>query len=107
MHMPEQLYRTKLRHSFRSVLVLGRLVPDLGREAAVFRHWRNIKNEGYWESFKRARRHGHRPTANSARESVQGACEIPGLDPLYVANEGKLLAIVGHEDAASVLRRMR
>ncbi len=27
-------------------------------------------------------------------EPVQGACEILGLDPLYVANEGKLLAIV-------------
>jgi hydrogenase maturation factor len=28
------------------------------------------------------------------REEVKGACEILGLDPLYVANEGKLLAIV-------------
>jgi hypothetical protein len=27
-------------------------------------------------------------------EEVKGACEILGLDPLYVANEGKLLAIV-------------
>jgi len=43
----------------------------------------------------------------TVRESVQDACEILGLDPLYVANEGKLLAIVGHEDAASVLQRMR
>jgi len=41
------------------------------------------------------------------RESVQGACEILGLDPLYVANEGKLLAIVGQEDAAAVLQKMR
>jgi hydrogenase expression/formation protein HypE len=41
------------------------------------------------------------------RESVRGACEILGLDPLYVANEGKLLAIVAPEDAASVLQRMR
>ena len=41
------------------------------------------------------------------RESVQGACEILGLDPLYVANEGKLLAIVGQADAAAVLQKMR
>ena len=32
------------------------------------------------------------------RESVQGACEVLGLDPLYVANEGKLLAIVCARD---------
>ncbi len=36
------------------------------------------------------------------REAVQGACEILGLDPLYVANEGKLLAIVDQADAAAV-----
>ena len=27
-------------------------------------------------------------------ESVRGFCEILGLDPLYLANEGKLVAIV-------------
>jgi hydrogenase expression/formation protein HypE len=41
------------------------------------------------------------------RETVKGACEILGLDPLYVANEGKLLAIVASEAAAAVLRKMR
>lgn len=41
------------------------------------------------------------------RESVQGACELLGLDPLYVANEGKLLAIVADEMAAEVLAQMR
>jgi hydrogenase expression/formation protein HypE len=41
------------------------------------------------------------------RESVKGACEILGLDPLYVANEGKLLAIVASDAAAAVLQRMR
>src|SRR5208282_3118318 len=40
-------------------------------------------------------------------EEVKGACEILGLDPLYVANEGKLLAIVSVEDAATVLSAMR
>jgi hydrogenase expression/formation protein HypE len=41
------------------------------------------------------------------RETVQGACEILGLDPLYVANEGKLLAIVASESATAVLLKMR
>ncbi|MBS1853826.1 MAG: hydrogenase expression/formation protein HypE [Acidobacteria bacterium] len=41
------------------------------------------------------------------REEVRGACELLGLDPLYVANEGKLLAIVAPEAAESVLSAMR
>jgi len=41
------------------------------------------------------------------RESVQGACELLGLDPLYVANEGKLVAVVAPESAEAVLARMR
>jgi hydrogenase expression/formation protein HypE len=41
------------------------------------------------------------------RETVQGACEILGLDPLYVANEGKLLAVVDSDVADMVVLRMR
>ena len=40
-------------------------------------------------------------------EEVKGACEILGLDPLYVANEGKLLAIVAQEDVDSALKALR
>jgi hydrogenase expression/formation protein HypE len=40
-------------------------------------------------------------------DAVKGACEILGLDPLYVANEGKLLAFVAPEMADAVLDRMR
>ena len=40
------------------------------------------------------------------RETVRGACEMLGLDPLYVANEGKLLAVVSAEMAPQILRRM-
>jgi hydrogenase expression/formation protein HypE len=39
-------------------------------------------------------------------EAVSGACEILGFDPLYVANEGKLLAFVSSEDAGKVLAAM-
>lgn len=41
------------------------------------------------------------------RDSVRGVCEILGLDPLYVANEGKLLAIVPADVAEAVLVAMR
>jgi len=41
------------------------------------------------------------------REEVRGACEMLGLDPLYVANEGKLIAIVAPEAAGTVLQAMR
>lgn len=41
------------------------------------------------------------------REEVKGACEILGLDPLYVANEGRLIAIVSAEIAEPLVARMR
>jgi len=40
------------------------------------------------------------------REEVRGACEMLGLDPLYVANEGKLVAIVAREAADQILAAM-
>jgi len=40
-------------------------------------------------------------------EEVKGACEILGLDPLYVANEGKLVAVVAPEGAEAILRAMQ
>jgi hydrogenase expression/formation protein HypE len=41
------------------------------------------------------------------RAEVRGACEMLGLDPLYVANEGKLVAVVPPEDAGRLLAVMR
>lgn len=40
-------------------------------------------------------------------EAVRGACELLGLDPLYVANEGKLVAIVAPEAAEKALAALR
>jgi len=40
------------------------------------------------------------------REQVRGACEILGLDPLYLANEGKLVAVVPAPEADRVLAAM-
>jgi hydrogenase expression/formation protein HypE len=41
------------------------------------------------------------------RPEVRAACEMLGLDPLYVANEGKLLAVVPPDDAERLLEVMR
>jgi hydrogenase expression/formation protein HypE len=41
------------------------------------------------------------------RPAVAGACEILGIDPLYVANEGKLVAVVAREAAEDALARLR
>jgi len=41
------------------------------------------------------------------KESVKGGCEILGLDPLYVANEGRFVAVVARDVAEEVLAVMR
>ena len=41
------------------------------------------------------------------RDVVNGACEILGIDPLYVANEGKLLAVVAPEQAEAALEALQ
>jgi hydrogenase expression/formation protein HypE len=46
-------------------------------------------------------------TTVPVREDVQGACEILGFDPLYVANEGRLAAFVPAEQAGRALAVMR
>ena len=46
-------------------------------------------------------------TAIPVRHEVHAACEMLGLDPLYVANEGKLIAVVPPEHADCVLNVMQ
>jgi len=41
------------------------------------------------------------------QEEVRAACEILGYDPLYLANEGKLVAFVPSEIAPNILKKMR
>jgi hydrogenase expression/formation protein HypE len=41
------------------------------------------------------------------RDSVRGACELLGLDPLHIANEGQFLAIVSSEQAQAALNALR
>ncbi|MBL4710928.1 MAG: hydrogenase expression/formation protein HypE, partial [Gammaproteobacteria bacterium] len=46
-------------------------------------------------------------TAVPLRTEVRGMCEILGLDPLYLANEGKLVAVVAADQADALLEVMR
>ena len=46
-------------------------------------------------------------SATPMREAVKAFCEILGLDPLYLANEGKIVAIAPPEEAEAALAAMR
>jgi hydrogenase expression/formation protein HypE len=41
------------------------------------------------------------------RDEVRGACELLGLDPLHIANEGQFLAVVAAEQAEAALEALR
>ncbi|HSL61503.1 MAG TPA: hydrogenase expression/formation protein HypE [Desulfotignum sp.] len=41
------------------------------------------------------------------KDAVRGVCELLGFDPLYIANEGKLIAVVPEHDARQVLEIIR
>ena len=46
-------------------------------------------------------------TITPIRDEVKAFCEILGLDPLYLANEGKLVAVVPENEAGAALAAMR
>jgi hydrogenase expression/formation protein HypE len=48
-----------------------------------------------------------RETALPINDQVRGVCELLGLDPLYIANEGKLVALVPGHDADPALAALR
>ncbi|MBI3754672.1 MAG: hydrogenase expression/formation protein HypE, partial [Deltaproteobacteria bacterium] len=41
------------------------------------------------------------------RDDVKGICDMLGLDPLYIANEGKVVVVVARDDADRVLKAMQ
>ena len=88
--------------------------PARGRRRARPRPARSDARRGREHDSTRSRRAGrsvgirHRGGHRCrCGDDVRGACEILGLDPLYVANEGKCLAIVAPDHADAALEAMR
>ena len=52
-------------------------------------------------------RGARRGGAAGRRRRSTGACDLLGIDPLYVANEGKLVAVVAPDEADAALAAMR
>ncbi len=71
--------------------------PTRGGVAATLNEWAKASGAGIVIEEK----------SIPVRPEVRGACEILGIDPLYVANEGKLLAAVPADQAETVLNAMR
>lgn len=91
---------------------LHSLVADMLRVTSEIRCLRDPTRGGLSSSLNEiAERSGVgielQESAIRVREEVQGACEMLGLDPLYVANEGKLVAIASPEAAEPLLEAMR
>jgi hydrogenase expression/formation protein HypE len=99
-----------LRSDTRSVLPL---VHALVREAGAGVRWmRDPTRGGVATSLNElARDCGHGIVVCEekipVRDSVRGACELLGLDPLHIANEGQFLAIVSSDLADTALRALR
>jgi hydrogenase expression/formation protein HypE len=71
--------------------------PTRGGVVATLNEWAGASNLGLEIE----------ETALPLREQVRGACEILGLDPLYVANEGKIVVAVAPEHADAALAALR
>ncbi|MBA2653766.1 MAG: hydrogenase expression/formation protein HypE [Gammaproteobacteria bacterium] len=71
--------------------------PTRGGIATVLNEWTEQSNVGFLIEEEKI----------PVREEVASACELLGLDALYVANEGKLVAICGPEDSAKLLQVMQ
>jgi hydrogenase expression/formation protein HypE len=100
----------ELRSDTRSVLPL---VQTLVRGAGAGVRWmRDPTRGGVATSLNElARDSGHGIVLFEekipVRDSVRGACELLGLDPLHIANEGQFLAIVSSEHADLALQALR
>lgn len=91
---------------------LNGLVEDMLRASLEIRCMRDLTRGGLASALNEiaaASRVGMRIYEDCipVQDEVKGACEILGLDPLHVANEGKLIAIVSAEQAEKIVASMR
>jgi len=103
--------------SFETTIVsdtapLNSLVADLLKTGAAIRCMRDPTRGGVASACNEIAQSSRtgiqlREEAIPLRREVRGACELLGLDPLYIANEGKLLAICAPEGADRLLRTMQ
>jgi hydrogenase expression/formation protein HypE len=99
-----------LRSDTRSVLPL---VEALARSAGNAVHWmRDPTRGGVATSLNELALDARlavviREESIPVRDSVRGACELLGLDPLHIANEGQFLAVVDRAAACDALDALR
>ncbi len=91
---------------------LGRLVGDMLAESPKIKWMRDPTRGGVAATLNEAvsgRDFGIKIEKKKipVRREVRGACEMLGFDPLYIANEGKIAAIVSEDAAPAVLGAMR
>lgn len=91
---------------------LHTLVADMLETGHVIRCLRDPTRGGLSSSLNEIAQQSHvgitiEEAAIPIREEVRGACEMLGLDPLYVANEGKLIAVVSPSAADELVAAMR
>ncbi|WP_129597814.1 hydrogenase expression/formation protein HypE [Anaerophilus nitritogenes] len=92
--------------------VLNRLVDDLLNISKEVKMMRDPTRGGLATTLNEIIEGSHKSIVLNeedlpVKEEVMSMCEMLGLDPLYVANEGKVVVIVSREDAYKVLEAMK
>lgn len=99
-----------LRSDTRSVLPL---VEAVAAAAADGLHWMRDPTRGGVATSLNELAHDCRLAIYldeerlAVRDGVRGACELLGLDPLHIANEGQFLAVVAHDQAEAALAALQ
>lgn len=91
---------------------LHKLVADMVAAAPTIRCLRDPTRGGLATTLNELARQSNvgmsiQETSIPIKAEVKGACELLGLDPLYIANEGKLVCIVPAKDAGQLLAVMK